>query len=129
MKKRFIALLGIAILLIVILAGCVSSSLTGTMMTKNLSSGNWMISANTANGYVSQSIDFSAGDLAALSVKNTSSDGTVSLVLTQGDTIEVFDVSGTFNGSIDTSAFTPGKITIRMNLDSAKDVDVVVTWK
>ena len=129
MKKRIIALLGIFTLLAVIMAGCVSSSLTGTMMTKYLTSGNWKISANTAKGYVSQSIDISSSELAALYVKNTNSDGTVSLVLIQGDINKTFDVSGTFDGSIDTSAFAAGKITIRLNLDSAKNVDVAVKWK
>jgi len=128
MKKMFIAILGIFAVLVV-MAGCVSSSLSGTMMTRSISPGRWRISANTANGHVSQAVDFSEEDLAALYVKNTNSDGTVSLELTQGDINTTFDVSGEFDGNIDTSAFAPGKLTIRLNLDKVKGVDVSVNWK
>ena len=129
MKKRIVVFIGVVTILAVVLAGCVTSSLSGTIMTKNLSTGNWTISANTVNGHISQKVDFSSADLAALYVRNTNSSGTVSLVLTQGDISKTFDVSGSFNGSIDTSAFAPGKITIRLNLDNAKDVSVNVKWK
>jgi len=98
-------------------------------MSKNLTSGHWTISAKTINGHVSQTIDFSSDDLAALHVKNTNSDGKVSLVLTEGIATKTFDVTGTYDGSIDTSAFTPGKITIRLNLENAKNIDVSVNWK
>jgi hypothetical protein len=42
---------------------------------------------------------------------------------------KTFDLTGTFDGNIDTSAFTPGKLSIRLNLDKAKGVDVEVKWK
>jgi len=129
MKKRFTALVGILAILVVATTGCVSSSLSGTMMIKSIMPGKWTISANSVNGHISQKTVFSADELAALHVKNSSSAGTVSLVLTQDDINKTFDVSGTFDGYIDTSAFTPGKITIRLNLESAKDVNVSVKWK
>ena len=128
MKKRLIAILGI-LAIVIMMAGCVSSSLSGVMMTKNLRSGHWKISANTVSGHISQTADFSAKDLAALYVKNTNSSGAVSLVLIQGDVSKTFDVSEAFDDNIDTSAFTAGKITIRLNLDSAKNLNVTVKWK
>jgi len=129
MKKGYIALIGLLAILVVVMAGCITSSLTGSMMTKNLTNGHWRITANTLGGHVSQTIDASAEDLAALYVKNANSSGTVSLVLTQDDTSKTYDVSGSFDGSIDTSMFIPGKVTIRLNIIGARNIDVTVKWK
>ena len=132
MKKRLVTLLGISAIILFALTGCVGNSMSfaWSIIGGSHTEGNnsWTITANTVNGHASRKINFSADNLAALHVKNTNSEGKVSITLTQGNTEKTFDVSGTFDGSIDTSAFAPGKITIRLDFESAKTVDVAVNW-
>jgi len=132
MKKRFFALIGIFTLLSIILAGCggnyMSYSWSVTGESHTLGDNNWTITASTVNGHASRNVNLTSDNLTALHVKNTNSNGKVSLALTQGNAEKTFDVSGTFDGNIDASSFTPGKITIRLNFENAKTVDVAVNW-
>jgi hypothetical protein len=131
MKKR-LTTFGVLVLLAVVLVGCanvVTNAWSYTGMSKNdAKDDSWAISAKTVDGYASRSLDLNAANLAALHVDNTNSEGKVFLVLTQGDTEKTFDISGKFNGEIDTSAFEPGKIKLRLNFEKVKDLDLYVKW-
>jgi len=130
MLKRITAL-GLLLILAVTLIGCgtaVSYSWVATTVSSNAKVDSWTISAKSIDGHASRNIDMTSEKLAALHAENTSSDGGVFLVMTQGDTEKTFDLSGEFNGSIDTSAFEPGRVKLRLNFEKAKDVKVYINW-
>jgi len=128
MKKRFFVMVGVLIILTTLLSGCMTSSYSGVNVSSAFLPDHWSISASSINGYFSKTVNFSADQMAALQVKNTNSDGTVTLTLAQGSTVKTFDVSGTYEGNIDMSAFTTGKISMRLDFGSAKEVKTTMSW-
>jgi archaellum component FlaG (FlaF/FlaG flagellin family) len=132
MSKRLIAFIG-ALALVAALAGCGGNSMSNAWSALNeshtIEAESWTISASAVNGHAARKVNLSSDNLAALHVKNTNRGGKVFLVLAQGGAEESFDVSGSFDGSIGAGAFLPGKITMRLNFESAKDVDVAVSWR
>ena len=132
MKKGIIiALAAVFALSAFALVGCgeSSSSTSGTMIIENNLPNSWSVSAKTYKGQESKTIDFSAEALEALRVSNTNSEGTVTLKLSQGDTEKTFDLSPEFSESLDTSSFTPGKITLSLEFEAVRDLDLKIAWK
>lgn len=133
MKKRSIALLGILTIFVVMLAGCGGRAISFSWFAvgESHSSGvsSLAISAQSVNGHASRNVTFTPDNLAALHAKNTNSSGKVLLVLKQGDTEKVFDISKDFDGKIDTSAFKEGEINLRLNFENAENMNVYLSWE
>jgi len=128
MKKRLFALLGVLLVLTVALTGCTvfSGSAAGRLSITKAAS--WTITASSVNGHESRKVNMSADNLAALKVVSTNNEGTVSLVITEGDNTRTVDISGQYSGNIDTSGFTAGKINLRLNYEKVKDANIIITW-
>ena len=132
MKRLLI--LGIIVLLIFGLVGCgyggtsMSSSWSTRGLTSNLQRESWAIAADSVNGHATRRLDLSVEELAALHINNSNSDGSITVTLTQDDTVEVFDISGEFYGNLDTSGFDAGRIRLRLDFGSAEGVNLHVNW-
>ena len=131
MKRIFAAALalGICLSLAIVSVGC-STLFAGSSvnLTSNTSATSWTVTADSVNGHSSRTVRMTADNLAALTVTSSNSDGTVELVLTEGSVTQTYDLSGSFSDGIDTSAFTPGKIQLRLNYTNAKGVNISIRW-
>jgi hypothetical protein len=131
--KKLISL-GMITMLVFSLVACGygGTAYTSSWSTRNLTHNSrhesWMITADSVNGHAMRRIDLSIEELFALHVNSSNSDGSISATLTQGDTVEVFDISGEFSDNLDTSNFEAGKIRLRLDFDNAIDVDLFVNW-
>jgi hypothetical protein len=131
MKK--LSAIAIIVALVLVLVGCGG---TGVVTSGWSSSGeqtvrevdSWSYTASRINGNARRDIDFSAGGLANLHVNSENSEGSIRLTLSQGDVEESFDISGSFSGNIDTSAFEPGQIRVALRFDNAQDIDLYINW-
>ena len=130
MLKKLLVAVGIFAVLTILLAGCNATISSGSFVdhSSNAKSTSWTVSASSANGYESRTIDMSADNLSALNVVSSNSDGTVSLVITQGDNTQTVDINQQFSGNIDTSRFSPGKVELRLNYDNAKNMFIAINW-
>ncbi|MCL2343518.1 MAG: hypothetical protein FWC62_06445 [Firmicutes bacterium] len=128
MKKKIFAALCVFAMLTVLLAGChvvYGDSINCVSLLKGTT---WTVTASFVDGHESRTVDMSADNLAALKVDSTNSAGTISLKLTQGSTTRTVDISNQFSGNIDTSGFTAGKVDMRVDYKSAKDIKITINW-
>ena len=134
MRRKFMRLAAVFAALALVLGGCNYMSFSGSYvnLSKTFTNNSWALTAKSVNGNASRSVDLTAGNLAALRVSNTNSGGTVELVLTEGEgeggVSQTYDITGPFDGAIDASAFSPGKISMRLNFSGAKDLDLKINW-
>ena len=138
-KKRFFAL-GILFMLVVSLTACtfeftqspsgaVTSWSTSGRITHNREADSWLITVNRVNGHARRDIDFTAESLSALHVESTNSDGSVSLLITQGEVTRTIDLTGEFNQVLDISNdFQPGSVRLRLEFENAETVRVSLSW-
>ena len=103
-----------------------SGSFTNT--PNNVSDSSWRTSTSRANGSSRVDYTFSATDLEAMHVSSTNSGGRILLVLIQGDTERIFDITSEFNSNIDMNDFEPGRIRLRLEFTNAENVEIVVNW-
>ncbi|MDR0273285.1 MAG: hypothetical protein LBI27_08225 [Clostridiales bacterium] len=93
-------------------------------------SGNvWDFTARSANGYVRRSPTLNARQLANFHVISENTDGIVILAIEQEGTLQSIDISGYYNGSVDMSAFVPGRVRVTLQFDGARNVDSVISWR
>jgi|GEM_PF-1890489 len=92
----------------------------------------WEITANSLRGNGRRDISLTAEQLAAFHVQSGMTSGTVSLTLTQGETLQTWELS---NGSdenignfLTLDAFLPGQIRLELNFDRTENVNVYVDW-
>jgi hypothetical protein len=131
--RKFIAIFGI-VLIFAMLAGCganstVASWSTSGTLVNNSRDESWELSVGRANGHIRRDATLSQDALYNLFVRSTNSDGQVILTLTQGDTEIPIDLTGHFDGFIVTTYFEPGSIRMRLDFESAADVDVLISWQ
>jgi len=131
MKKRSFAVLGIIIILTIALAGCSNSVVFSGVSVNRVSRAkatSWTIAAASINGHESRTVNLTADNLAALNVVSANSAGSISLLITQGNTTKTVDISGQYSGNPDMSGFTAGKVNLRLDYGSAKDINISITW-
>ncbi|MDR2956909.1 MAG: hypothetical protein LBU61_01840 [Coriobacteriales bacterium] len=134
MRKRIITcgLLIVSIVLVIALIGCsdkaMSYSWSTTGESHDVQADSWTILAKTVDGHASRNVEMSSDNLKAIHIENTNTVGSVFLVVTQGKTEETYTITGPFSGGIDTSMFSPGKLTLRVNFEKAENVSLVITW-
>ena len=130
MKKRFV-MLGIFVMLAVVLAGCQGTGSVWAASSETndkIEADSWTFTAKHASGHTAKDFDFSSDQLAVFHIESTCREGEIFLVLTQGDAERAFDISGKFDGFVDTRDFEPGTVRVRLNLEEAYDVRVVLSW-
>ncbi|MCL2198781.1 MAG: PLDc N-terminal domain-containing protein [Defluviitaleaceae bacterium] len=89
--------------------------------------GEWRFRARSANGFERRTLNLDAAQLANLHVLSDSGEG-ILLRMEQGNAVEVIDISGFFDQSININAFQPGRIRTTLEFNHARDVDVVISW-
>jgi len=130
--KKLIALLSTLVLTLTI-AGCASgagarSAWSGRNIEQNSLRDSWTITAATLRGRSTRTVDMTTDQLAALHVTSFLSGGEVQLTITQGNVSASFYLTGEYNQAIDTGAFEPGQIDLRLDFWDAEDVHVNMGW-
>ncbi|MCL2351860.1 MAG: hypothetical protein FWC55_04930 [Firmicutes bacterium] len=131
MRKRLITL-GLLAALTAALVSCgeetMSNAWSATNAAWDLQSDSWTITADSVNGHATRNVTLSSDSLVAMHAKTANSSGRISLVATQGSTERTFDINGDFDENIDMSDFSQGKVSLRLEFEDAKDVDVFLNW-
>ena len=94
----------------------------------NVANNTWRASPARANGSSRVNYTFTATNLDNMTVRNTNTEGMVSLTFTQGDAEKTVDITGDFNENIDMSSFEPGQITLRLVFENATNVEALISW-
>jgi len=124
----FAAALTTFILVILNREGTLSFSGSNSGMSSTQQDNGFTINAQRVNGRNRMHVNFSTTNLNSLQVNNTNTAGRMYLELTQGDVVRRTDITGSFNGTIDTSAFEPGRVTVRVIYERAEGVNISVRW-
>jgi len=132
-NKKGLLIFSALALLTLLLAGCgaLSTSFSGSdrNSSSRLTADGWTYTADSVNGRLTtRNLTLTAENLASLHVESRIGSGGASLILMQGDNERTIDISGNFSGYIDTSGFEPGDIRLRLQYDSARNVNVSITW-
>ena len=130
MKKSLIA---IGIVLTMALAGCgipsTSSTGSGSKMESKLSKESWSFTQARYNGHhTARNVDLTRENLSAMQVKCSLGEGSAKLTVIQGNSEKIFDLGGEYIGYIDVGGFEPGRFQLRVDLDHARDIDVLISW-
>jgi len=135
MKVKKIFSFVMVVATIIVMTACssetrvVSSWTTSGTLTHNNEVDSWLISVNRVNGNSRRDITVTSESLTALHVENTNSNGSVNLIITQGETERMIDISGNFNEILDISDdFEPGSIRLRLEFENAENVRVSLSW-
>ena len=124
----------LTLLMVASLAGCgygphsVSHSWSARGVNSDVERDYWIINATSINGHTTRRLELSAAEIGALHVQSSNRAGGITVTLTQGDTVEVFDVSTSFDGLLDTGAFEGGRIRIRVDFDRAEGIEFHASW-
>ena len=139
MNKMKLVILCSVTLVVLVLSGCFGDRLytqftgSNSNANSNLTENNWTYTAGRVNGRATaRNILFTSQNLDSLQVAQSNfSEGSVTLILMQGNNERAFELTNSFSGNIDTSGFNPGErdsIRLRLVFDSAGDVTVVINW-
>ena len=126
MRKKILLLfaVGVAVALAAVLAGCASSSFSGSNM---LVGKTWTVTGNS-NGTISRDIKLEAEDLAAFVVASTNEKGTITMEVTQNSTTKTYEINGTYGGVLDLSTFSPVNVKIYLICKDVKGLNFAATW-
>jgi len=132
MTKKIIAI-AVALALVLAIAGCASgvgarSSWSGRNIQQSSPQGSWTITAAALRGHSTRTLDLTAEELATLYINSTIGGGEVQLTISQDDVLESVYLTGEFGQVIDTSAFEPGQISLRLDFWQAEDLIVHMRW-
>ncbi|MDR2707483.1 MAG: hypothetical protein LBB87_01880 [Nitrososphaerota archaeon] len=112
--------------------GVNQSSGVFTMKRESHARGSWIFSARSAQGYSTIFCDLSQEDLNKLSIDSRIAEGEMLLILSQGELSHSIDLS---DGKMDLNAedmgvdmFNPGRISMQLKFNNAKDLSVHITW-
>jgi len=97
-------------------------------MENNLTT-SWSWSFKTSNQQKSRAVNLSASELAAFHVNSSSSSGTILLRVIQGDVVVDLDISGVYNGNVDLSELNPGRMTLILMAQQARNGNIMITWR
>ena len=127
MKKSKWSFVSISILLFCALIFLVACGATQPSIDQRTDD-SWIYIAERRNGIHVTSINFTADELSALHLESSNERGEILLTLTQGSVSKEIDISDGFNGHLDMSDFEPGRITFRLQFDSARQVNIAFRW-
>jgi hypothetical protein len=103
-----------------------------TMRVEHHNKDSWTFSARNAQGYSIIFHDLSQEDLDNFSVTSHFTDGEMSLILSQGDNVQTIDLSKeTIQMSaedLNMNTFNPGRISMQLKFNDAKNIDVHIGW-
>jgi len=102
-------------------------------MKQDVGSDGWHFFAEEANGHITFFVNLDQHSLDNFSFESGISDGEMSMLITQGDLTQIFDLSEIIRiispEDIAMSMFKPGRIEMRLNLVNAKAATVIVGWQ
>jgi len=137
-KKIVIAILGAVIFVLALNTltvfivsnreGNVTFSGSGRHMSSTRFEDGFSVNAQHISGSHRMHINFTASNLNNLQVHNTNTTGQMFLELTQGDIVRQTNITGNFSSNIDTGAFEPGRITIRIIYERAEEISFSINW-
>jgi hypothetical protein len=78
---------------------------------------------------MSKTFSLSDEELAAFHVTGNCDSGRLYLRISQGETAQTIDISDSFNGSVDLSAFQAGKVKLLIFNDEAKNASITISWQ
>jgi hypothetical protein len=78
---------------------------------------------------ISKTVNLSDEDLAAFHVIGNCTNGKLYLRISQGETAQTIDISDSFNGPVDLSAFQAGKVKLLIYNDEAKNATLSISWQ
>lgn len=90
--------------------------------------GAWTFNALSANGTATRTARLNENELTAFRVDSINANGDVFLTITQGNTTNTIDISKGFDGYIDMSEFTPGRIRMELNFERVEGVNTAIRW-
>ena len=131
--KRIIAFFSILAISAAALSGCganttIASWTTSGTVTNQSQDEGWFIAVARANGHIRRDATFTQDNIYHFFIRSSNTGGEVRLTLTQGDTEVEFDLTGETDVFPILSGFQPGNIRLRLDFDSATDVEVLITW-
>ena len=129
----------VALMLLLVVAltftGCANATIfSGSSNNLNHTFNNrtWTITATSVSGNLRRNFDINADGLELFRVRSTNTQGTIELVLTQGDVTRRVDITDGFlqEQSIDMSEFnSDSRINVRLNFSSARNVNTIISWR
>lgn len=96
-------------------------------LSDNTRNGVWQISANRANGYSRITPILNTNELENFYVESNGT-GNILIRFEQAGREETVNLSGGFNGRIDLSHFSPGKIIITIEFENSQNVNISNHW-
>ena len=108
--------------------GITTSSGTFTNQRISIDDSSWRVSLGRGNGHSRIDYTLSMGELSNLRISSAYSGGTVTFTLTQGSTDKVIELTGSFDGSVETSGFEPGRVRFRLDFGQVEDLEFVLRW-
>lgn len=132
--KRLIVFLGVLLVFSITLIGCGETTTTASWTTSGTlindsQDESWTLSVAHANGHIRRNATLDQGQLDMLHVRGSVGDGEATLTIIQGDTDIEIDLTLGIEGFIITYGLEPGRIQIRLDFNSAVDVDVLIRWR
>ena len=135
MKKltKMMAMLAVATFCVVVLSGCTVFNGSSSNMNHTYANQTWTVTAASVNGNLRRNFDIGEENLSRISITATSTEGTIELVLSQGDVTQSIDITNGF-ATAQTMDFSASfdheeRVQIRLNFDSARNVNVVISWR
>jgi hypothetical protein len=89
----------------------------------------WTVSFKASGEEMSKTFSLSDEELAAFRVTGNCDSGRLYLRISQGEIATIVDISDSFNGPVDLSAFQAGKLKLLILNDEAKNASIVVSWQ
>jgi len=108
--------------------GVLGFSGTGNDMSSTRFENGFSVNAQYISGSHRIHLNFYTSNLSNLQIRSTNTAGQIFIELTQGNVIRRTDITGNFNGSIDTNAFEPGRVTVRVIYERAEEINFSASW-
>ncbi|MCL2476370.1 hypothetical protein [Candidatus Bathycorpusculum sp.] len=103
------------------------------MMFETHTNSIWTFSAQSAQGYSTIYCDLTQQDLNKLTIDSNIAEGEMFLILIQDKYSKSIDLSGGAKNlsaeEMDLDMFNPGRISMRLKFNNAKDLSVNINWR
>jgi hypothetical protein len=98
-------------------------------MVNNNIGNQWGVSFKTSGDEFTREIELSDAGLKTFNVQGSCEEGELYLLIRQKDVVKVIDLSDHALNSLDLSGYQPGKVTLVLYNDHARNAKVKITWE
>jgi len=106
------------------------ASINGTLMSMDSSlNTSWSRSFKVSSDQQSRSVNLSKAELAAFHINSSCSSGKMLLSIKQGQNERTLDISGFYSSAVDLSDFSPGRLTLTLITEQARNGNLLITWR